>query len=112
MNYISEINIKSNLQTVSEALSEFLVELDRCKFAKIKLIKVITGYGSHGKGGEIKKELKSLCIKLKQEKRIKNFYSCEKLTKQNLHDLCIEYPDLIVDNEVAGYNSGVTLVEV
>ncbi len=109
---VSEINIKSNNQTVSLALSEFLVELDRCKFCDIKLIKVITGYGSHGRGGEIKKELLSLCGNLKREGKIKNYSSCEKLTKSYFHNLCIDFPDLILDNEVSSYNSGVVIVEI
>ena len=36
-----EINIKSLNQTVSLALGEFLVELDRAKFSGVKIIKVI-----------------------------------------------------------------------
>lgn len=112
MKKVYELDIKSSGQTVSVAISEFLVELDCCKYSNTKLIKVITGYGSHGKGGEIKKELLKLCSKLKKENKIKYFNSCEKLTKNYLHNLCLEYPELILDNEVASYNSGVVLVEL
>lgn len=110
MQNIIEINIKSEGQTVSLALGEFLIEFERAKFCGNKLIKVITGYGSHGKGGEIKKELHKLLFKLKREEKIFNFYPCEKLTKDELHSLCIEFPDLILDTEISSYNSGVTIV--
>ncbi len=105
-----EINIKNENQTTSLALAEFLLELDRCKFSEIKLIKVITGYGSHGKGGEIKKELLSLLLKLKREKQILDFMPCNKLTKEKLHNLCVDFPALITDTEISSYNSGITLV--
>lgn len=110
MEKIVEINIKSNGQTVSLALGEFLLCLERAKFCDTKLIKVITGYGSHGKGGEIKKELQKLLFKLKREEKISDFFSCEKLTKDVLHSLCTTYPNLILDTEISSYNSGVTLV--
>ena len=109
---ISQINIKSENQTISLAISEFLVELDRCKFNNIKLLKVITGYGSHGKGGDIKRELLKVCNKLQNDGKIKNFTPCEKLTKEYLHGLCLSFPQLILDNEISGYNSGVILVEL
>lgn len=109
---INEINIKSFNQTTSVALSQFLVEIDRCKFNDVKLLKVITGYGSHGVGGEIKRELLYLCLDLKRKGIIKNYIPCEKLTKSSLHSLCVDYPDLILDTEISSYNSGVVLVEI
>ncbi len=113
MQNVVEIDIKSEGQTVSLALGEFLIEVERLKFLNQRvLIKVITGYGSHGKGGEIKKELSKLLYKLKKEEKISYFSSCEKLTKDELHSLCEKFPDLILDTEVSSYNSGVTLVVV
>lgn len=109
---IKQINIKSEYQTTSLAISEFLVELDKSIFNKEKLIKVVTGYGSHGMGGEIKKELQKVCFKLKQLGKIKNYIPCEKLTKTYLHNLSQEFPELILDYEISSYNSGVTLIEL
>lgn len=110
MQNIVELNIKSENQTVSQALGEFLIELDRARFCQTKILKVVTGYGSHGKGGEIKKELQKLLFKLKREEKIASYFSCEKLTKDDLHSLCVEYPDLILDFEISSYNSGITIV--
>ncbi len=110
MQNLIEINIKSEGQTVSQAIGEFLLALDRAKFCKTKIIKVITGYGSHGKGGEIKKELQKLLFNLKRAEKISEYYPCERLTKNELHTLCVEFPDLILDTEISSYNSGVTVV--
>lgn len=112
MNKIKEINIKSDNQTVSLALGEFLLELDRCKFCDIKIMKVITGYGSHGMGGEIKKALLKELFSLKKQGKIKEYFPCDQITQEYLHNLCLENPDLILDNEISNYNSGVVLVEL
>lgn len=110
MDEMVEINIKSDGQTTDQAIGEFLICFERAKFCGTKLIKVITGYGSHGKGGEIKKALQKVLFKLKRGGEIKDFFSCEKLSKEDLHSLCIEFPFLICDSEISSYNSGVTLV--
>lgn len=110
MEDVIEINIKSLNQTVSLALAEFLVELDRAKFSGVKVIKVITGYGSHGKGGEIKRELQNLLYKLKKENKITNYYKGETLKQEDIQNLGKISPKLILDNELSGYNSGVTIV--
>lgn len=112
MNKVIEINIKSEQQTVSMALGEFLLTLDRAKFSQVEIIKVITGYGSHGIGGEIKSELDKLLFKLKRERKIKDYFKGEQLAGKVLSSLFVEYPELIVDREVNSYNSGIVLVLV
>ena len=109
MQNLIEINIKSLNQTVSLALGEFLVELDRANFSGVKIIKVITGYGSHGKGGEIKKGLNELLFKLKRERKIKDYYNGEKITKEKLINLSHICPELLLTSDL-DYNSGITLV--
>jgi len=112
MENLVEINIKSLNQTTNLALGEFLVELDRAKFAGVKIIKVITGYGSHGKGGDIKRELEKLLFKLKRENKIANYFKGETISRENLTSLNKICPELILDNEITSYNSGVTIVVV
>ena len=112
MSNVIEINIKSLNQTTNLALGEFLVELDRAKFAGVKILKVITGYGSHGKGGEIKRELDKLLHKLKRENKITDYFKGETISRENLTFLNKICPELILDTEITGYNSGVTLVVV
>ncbi|MBE5746289.1 MAG: hypothetical protein E7359_03275 [Clostridiales bacterium] len=111
MENLIEINIKSLNQTVSQALGEFLVELDRAKFSDIKILKVITGYGSHGKGGEIKKALEQLLNKLKREHQIKDYFKGETITKQKIIELSRICPELLLTSDL-NYNSGITLVLV
>ena len=48
------LDIKSQKQTVSEAVAQFLIELESYKKGGYKVLKVIHGYGSHGVGGAIR----------------------------------------------------------
>lgn len=112
MEEFCEINIKSEGQTVSLALSEFLVELDRAKFMNLKVIKVVHGYGSHGKGGEIKTNLHKLLEDLKHRKKIKDYIKGEKITKKLMSGFFYDYPFLALDPDIKNYNSGITLVLV
>lgn len=108
----SEINIKSEGQTVSLALSEFLIELDRAKFMDKKVIKVVHGYGSHGRGGEIKNNLHKLLEDLKHRKKIKDYIKGEKITKNLMSGFFYDYPFLALDPDIKNYNSGITIVIV
>ena len=66
------IDIKSNNQTVSEALAQFEMELQTYKFGGFKVMKVIHGYGSHGVGGAIKQAFLKKCTDLKNRKIIED----------------------------------------
>ena len=55
------IDIKSEKQSVAEAIAQFLVELDAYKKGGFKVMKVIHGYGSHGVGGAIRQAFLKKC---------------------------------------------------
>ena len=113
MNMI-EINVKSEGQTVSQALGEMEIEIDRCKFAKIPILKVVHGYGSHGVGGVIKVELHKRLRSLKSQGKIKDFIPGEKWIDSNpakriAINLC---SDLLTRSELNMLNYGVTVIIV
>ena len=108
---MDEIDIKSDGQSVSLALAQFDIELDICRQAGYPIIKVLHGYGSHGKGGEIKR---SLHLRLKQYQsrgKIAGFIPCENWLSSPLKDRAIKLDsDLLADRDVNTQNSGQTLV--
>ena len=53
---IRTANIKENLPTVDEALAALRNELMSARHQGIKVVKIVHGYGSSGKGGAIKQE--------------------------------------------------------
>lgn len=111
MNLIT-IDIKSNRQTVAEALAQFLVEVEAYKKGGYKVMKVIHGYGSHGVGGAIKQAFLKKCQDLKNKKFIEDFTCCDKWTDKNVvKKIAINYcADLIADNELAHLNPGCSII--
>lgn len=109
---IEVINIKSNMPPAYLASVNLEIEIERLTKSDTKLIKVIHGYGSHGVGGEIKKEMLLMLKRLKNNKKIKDYFCIERLSEEKIKQIGLyqDFPELILDNELKNYNSGVTLV--
>ncbi len=106
------IDIKSEKQTVAEAIAQFLVEVDAYKKGGFKVMKVIHGYGSHGVGGAIKVEFLKKCQDLKNRHIIEDFTCCDKWIDKNVvKKIAINYcPDLLADAELFHLNAGCSIV--
>lgn len=106
------VNIKENSPTVEEAMANFLIALESAKIQNIKVLKVIHGYGSHGVGGAILKNLKSLLLALKRKKQIKDYFSGAtfNLANQKVFELITKVPDLALDEDLSTQNIGVTFI--
>lgn len=111
MNLIT-IDIKSNRQTVAEAIAQFLVEVEAYKKGGFKVMKVIHGYGSHGVGGAIKQAFLKKCQDLKNKKIIEDYTCCDKWTDKNIvKKIAINYcTDLIADSELTHLNPGCSII--
>ena len=75
-------------------------------------MKVIHGYGSHGKGGEIKRQLTKRLEELKKQSKILDFIPGEKFGQEQKNKPYItkNFPSLIIDSDLSLYNSGITLI--
>ena len=106
------IDVKSEMQTCLMAVAELEAEIDACKLGGFTVLKVIHGYGSHGVGGAIKKEIHKRLKEMKKQKLIADFVPCEKWTPTNpLRQKAIEYStELLADSDLMMLNSGVTIV--
>jgi len=106
------IDIKSEKQTVAEAIAQFLVEVDALKIGGFKVLKVIHGYGSHGVGGAIRQAFLKKCQELKSRGIIEDFTCCDKWTDKNVvKKIAINYcPDLMADSELYHINAGCSIV--
>ncbi|MBR6778649.1 MAG: hypothetical protein IKM43_00635 [Clostridia bacterium] len=106
------IDIKSQKQTVAEAVAQFLIELESYQKGGFKVMKVIHGYGSHGVGGAIRNAFFKKCQDLKNRKMIEDFTCCDKWTDKNVvKKIAINYcPDLIADAELRTLNPGCSIV--
>ena len=106
------IDIKSDKQTVREAIAQFLIEMEAYQKGGFKVMKVIHGYGSHGVGGAIKVELLKTLRDLKNRKKIQDYITGNEWpTAKQVKKMAINYcPDLLADSEMTFVNSGVTIV--
>ena len=106
------IDIKSEKQTVKEAIAQFLVEVEAYKKGGFKVMKVIHGYGSHGVGGEIRNAFLKECQNLKNRGKIEDFTCCDKwIDKNPVKKIAINYcPDLMADRELYLINPGCSIV--
>ena len=107
-----QLNLKEDSPTVELALAMFEIELERCKLEGVKVIKVLHGYGSHGKGGDICRNLRTLCFKLKKEKKIKDFLLGNEwdLANQKCFDIVTNLKNYHDDNDLGANNPGITFV--
>lgn len=106
------IDVKSDMQTCLMAVAQLEIEIDACKLGGFKALKVIHGYGSHGVGGDIKKEIHKRLKQMKSQKKILEYIPCEQWTPNNpKRKMAIECCDeLLADSDLRILNSGVTIV--
>ena len=106
------IDIKSDMQTCLMARAQLLNEIEACKLGGFRVLKVIHGYGSHGVGGAIKKEIITELNKLKRQNKILDFIPCEKWTPANpVRKKAIELSnELMCDDDLIFLNPGVSIV--
>ncbi len=106
------IDVKSDNQTCLMAVAQLEIEIDACKLGGFRALKVVHGYGSHGVGGVIKKEIHKKLKQLKSQKKIYDYIPCEQWTPNNTKrkeavKICDE---LLADSDLRMLNSGVTIV--
>lgn len=105
------INLKEEV-----GLESALLKLDNeIKFAKLEgtsALIVIHGYGSHGKGGVIKKEVQNLLTNLQKAKKIETFIPGEKWGEMREDRKFLEriYPEIILQEQLHNLNNGVTII--
>ena len=100
------------MQTCLMARAQLENEIDSCKLGGFTALKVIHGYGSHGVGGAIKKEIHVRLKQMKAQKLIRDYIPCETWTPSNPKreqaiKICNE---LLADSDLYMLNSGVTIV--
>ena len=112
MNTIQTYNVEAGLPTLDEARRLVIAEIKRAKREGIKVLKVIHGYGSSGKGG-------ALCVGLhksfglrKKEGVIKDFVAGDDFSIFNdtVLSLLEAVPELRSDPDLGATNEGVTIL--
>lgn len=105
------INLKNDQNCVEQALFFMEQELELCKLEGIPMFKIITGYGSHGRGGLIKKACERRLKQLKKQKIITDFILGDLWNMHNKKALeyRIKHPS-IEDEDFNIPNGGITII--
>ena len=109
---IRVVNIKKDNPNSDYALYLLDQEINYSRAIGNRVIVVIHGYGSHGCGGVIKKEIMSYLPKLKKDGIIKDYVFGENWGELNETRklICEVCPEAILHENLLSINSGVSVV--
>jgi hypothetical protein len=112
MNAICTYNVEAGLPVLDEARRLVIGEIKRAKRAGVKVLKVIHGYGSSGKGGALCVGLRKSFGLRKKEGVIRDFIAGETFTIFNPTVLALleAVPELRGDPDLGATNEGVTIL--
>lgn len=110
--YLKEVNIKFDMPTASDAVKRVTYNIRNGKEWGCAAIKFIHGYGSSGKGGRIRTEVRRYLDEQKRKGLIRDVIPGENLSifdeaTRRAFLLC---DDLRRDSDLERHNNGVTLV--
>jgi hypothetical protein len=106
------INIEADLPTLDEARRRVIEEIRKAKREGVRVLKIIHGYGSSGKGGALCIGLRKSFVLRRKEGVIKDFVPGEDFSIFNRTTLSMlaAAPGLRGDPDLDATNEGVTLV--
>ena len=112
MSAIRTFNVEAGLPTLDEARRLVIEEIKRAKHEGLKVLKVIHGYGSSGKGGALCIGLRKSFRLRKKEGVIRDFISGEDFSifSDTVLALLESVPELRGDPDLGATNEGVTIL--
>ena len=109
---LKTLDLKKYSPTVEIALADVEIAIEQAKREGVSVIKVLHGYGSHGKGGVILIELRKLLKQLKKQGKIFDFFGGEEWEMFNQKTLFALTRDKSIagDEDLNKSNPGITLI--
>ena len=111
---LKTINLKENNATVDYALAVIEIEIEGAKKEGIITLKVLHGYGSHGRGGAIKIELTKCLRQWKKSGFIVDYFGGEKwsIFSQETMNILEKDKSIYNDEDMEKANPGITIIQV
>lgn len=105
-------NIERGLPTVQEAQRLIMNEIEAAKFGGWSCLKLIHGYGSSGKGGQIKNSLPAFLDSQMRKGKIRDYIRGEDFSifDSVTQRAMLKYPELSGDSDLEKCNHGITIV--
>ena len=109
---LREVNIKSDLPTVDDAVKRITYNIKNAGPMGVSAIKFIHGYGSTGKGGGIRAEARKYLERQKQKRVIKDYINGEDFSifDEATRKAFAEFDELRRDSDLERHNNGITIV--
>lgn len=109
---VKVINVKYKNDVPSYAIFLIEQEIKNASMEGVNVIIIIHGYGSSGTGGIIKREVLEYLAQQKKQKNIIDFVAGEHWAEHNdiVKTMEQKFPELILNNQINNYNSGVSVV--
>ena len=110
--YLKEVNIKYDMPTAGDAVKRVTYNIRNGKDWGCGAMKIIHGYGSTGKGGKIRTEVRRYLQEQKDKRYIRDFIPGESFSifdeaTRSAFMLCDE---LRKDGDLEHHNNGITIV--
>ena len=109
---LREINIKSDMPTVGDAIKRITFNIKNAGILGVSAIKFVHGYGSTGKGGAIRTEARRYLESQKKRKEIKDYIPGEDFSIFNeaTQQAFLHCDELRRDKDIERHNNGITIV--
>ena len=109
---IGVINLEAGMPTVDEAITRMKLGFQEMKVSGTKLVRVIHGYGSTGRGGKICVEVRKELGRLKTRKWIRGFVTGEEFGPWSAESrkMADQFPEIVRDKDYGRSNPGITIV--
>ena len=110
--YQKTVNLEQGLPTVEQALRKLRQELATAPMEQIRLLTLIHGYGSTGKGGAIRRECRKTLDYLREKGDVATIIYGEDFSRRRgkVKHLLGRFPELSSHPHLNQRNRGVTLV--
>jgi hypothetical protein len=108
------INLKENGYSTEQAIAVAEIEIENAKREGLVAIKFLHGYGSHGKGGVIMRELRRSLFAWKRTGLVLNYFGGDKwnLFDPNTKRILMKDKNIYNDPDIDKSNPGITIVEI
>ena len=111
---VRTINLEAGRPTVDEGLARLEDELARARAAGVRVVRVIHGWGSSGKGGVLRTSCRARLTRLLAEGRVRSVVAGDDYGPASAaaRALRARVPDLRAAERTDAGNPGITLVEL
>lgn len=109
---LKELNLKEGSPSVDYALAVVEIEIEKAGKEGVSAIKVLHGYGSHGRGGVILVELRRRLLALKRQHKIEDFFAGDKWNMFDEKTMVLLNKDksIALDCDLNKNNPGITII--